>query len=115
MISKLKELRNKTKTSQRTLAKFLNVDQTAISRWENTSDEPNISTLIKIAGYFNISLDYLLGRTEIDIFLSVEEQRQLAEDPLIVVFKGFRSLSDEEQKRMIDYINFLIVAKISQQ
>ncbi len=42
----------------------LNMAQNTISRYESGEREPGISELILIADYFNISIDYLLGRTD---------------------------------------------------
>ena len=40
------------------------MNQNTISRYENLEREADYSTLIKIADYFGVSLDYLLGRTD---------------------------------------------------
>ena len=61
---RLKELRKKRKISQLKLALDLNMNQNAISRYENRNREADYETLIKFADYFDVSLDYLLGRTE---------------------------------------------------
>lgn len=62
---RLKELRKERNISQLKLALDLNMNQNAISRYENLEREADYETLIKLADYFNVSLDYLLGRTEI--------------------------------------------------
>ena len=59
---KLKELRQKRKISQLKLALDLNMNQNSISRYENMEREADYETLIKFADYFNVSIDYLLGR-----------------------------------------------------
>ena len=61
---RLKELRKKKGISQLRLATELNTTQNTISRYETGEREPGIDELIKIADYFNVSLDYLIGRTE---------------------------------------------------
>lgn len=61
---RLKELRKAKKLSQLRLAIDLNMNQNAISRYENVEREADYETLIKFADYFNVSLDYLLGRTD---------------------------------------------------
>lgn len=50
--------------SQTKLSMDLNISQNAISRYENGLREPDFSTLILIADYFNVSIDFLLGRTD---------------------------------------------------
>ena len=60
---RLKELRKKKGISQLRLATDLNTTQNTISRYETGEREPGIDELIKIADYFNVSVDYLIGRT----------------------------------------------------
>lgn len=50
--------------SQITLAMELNMNQNSISRYETGEREADYATLIAFADYFNVSLDYLLGRTD---------------------------------------------------
>ena len=63
-IFRLKELRKKKRISQVMLAMDLNINQNSISRYETGEREADYATLIAIADYFNVSIDYLLGRTE---------------------------------------------------
>lgn len=62
MIKNLKALRTQRGISQRDLAEVIMVSQQSINKYENHNVEPDIQTLIKIADYFNVSLDYLVGR-----------------------------------------------------
>ncbi len=66
---RLKELRLKHGISQLKLAMDLNLNQNSISRYENGTRQADYETLIKLADYFNVSIDYLLGRTDIPNFL----------------------------------------------
>ena len=61
---KLKELRKEKGISQLKLAMDLSMNQNTISRYETEERQADYETLIKIADYFNVSRDYLLGRTE---------------------------------------------------
>lgn len=58
---RLKELRQEKNLSYRQLGKNTGFSDTAIRRWENGIQIPNIETLIAFAKYFNVSTDYLLG------------------------------------------------------
>ena len=60
---RLKEIRNSKGISQLKMAMDLNTNQNTISRYETGEREPGINELIKIADYFNVSVDYLLERT----------------------------------------------------
>lgn len=60
---RLKELRKRRGISQLKLALDLNMNQNTISRYENLEREADYETLIRFADYFDVSLDYLLGRS----------------------------------------------------
>lgn len=61
---RLKQLRESNKITQLKLALDLGTNQNTISRYETGEREADYATLIKIADYFNVSLDYLLYRTD---------------------------------------------------
>lgn len=61
---RLRELRKARRITQVRLAMDLNMSQNTVSRYENGEREPGIAELIKIADYFDVSVDYLLRRTE---------------------------------------------------
>ena len=61
---RLRDLRTKKKISQLKLAMDLNMNQNTISRYENMEREADYETLIRFADYFDVSLDYLLGRVD---------------------------------------------------
>lgn len=61
---RLKELRKKKGISQLKLAMDLSMNQNTISRYETEERQADYKTLIKIADYFNVSIDYLLERTD---------------------------------------------------
>ncbi len=60
----LRKLRKEKGISQLKLALDLNMSQNTISRYETGEHEPGINELIRIADYFDVSVDYLIGRTE---------------------------------------------------
>lgn len=61
---RLKLLRKQFKISQLKLAMDLNMNQNSISRYETEQRQADYETLIKFADYFNVSIDYLLERTD---------------------------------------------------
>lgn len=64
MLFRLKELRKSRNLSQIRLSIDLNINQNTISRYENGIRQADYKTLILFADYFDVSLDYLLGRTD---------------------------------------------------
>ena len=61
---RIKELREEKNLSQGRLAEIIETSQRNIGRWENGENEPSYSQLIKLANFFNCSLDYLVGRED---------------------------------------------------
>ena len=61
MIQNLRTIRVQRKKTQSDIAKLTGFNQTYVSKWENGEREPDIATLIKLANYFNVSLDELVG------------------------------------------------------
>ena len=60
----LQELREDNNLSQQELGEILNFTGQTISYWELNKREPDIETLIKIAKYFDVTLDYLCGKED---------------------------------------------------
>jgi len=62
---RIKELREEKGLSQIELAKLLNISNTTLSQYETNQRVPSDEIKIKLAEFFNCSVDYLLGRTDI--------------------------------------------------
>lgn len=61
-MNKLKELRKSKKLTQEAFCKIIGVTQGALSGWENGRYEPDLKSVHKMADYFGVTVDYLLGR-----------------------------------------------------
>ena len=61
---KLKELRAARGCSQKVVADFLGCSTVVYSRYETGAREPSSDTLSKLASFFNVTVDYLIGREE---------------------------------------------------
>lgn len=59
----IKELRKEKNISQSALAAQIGVSQKAIDYWERGINEPKASYVVKLADFFDVSADYLLGRS----------------------------------------------------
>lgn len=66
-MNNIKKLRINQGLTQRQLAEMVNVEQTAVSKWETGVSVPSRETEIKLAEIFNVSLDQLAGRENIII------------------------------------------------
>lgn len=67
---RIKQLRTKLNMSQSELGASLNITQQAIARWESGATEPDHLNINRLADLFDVSTDYLLGKTDIPQFLS---------------------------------------------
>ena len=63
--SRIRDLREDSDKKQIELAKNLNIDQSTYSDYENGKINIPIDQLIKIADFYNVSLDYLVGRDDV--------------------------------------------------
>lgn len=62
--TRLIEQRKLNKITQRQISDYLHVSQPSYVRYENGTSEPSLENLVKIADFFDVSVDYLLGRKE---------------------------------------------------
>ena len=61
---RLKELRIEKGVEQKQVAVELGITQRRLSSWESGTYEPDIEWLKKLANYYNVTVDYLIGRTD---------------------------------------------------
>ena len=62
--SRLKELRQSMRLSQKKMAEMLGVSQSSIDRYERNTARPTVENFLVYADYFDVSLDYIFGRCE---------------------------------------------------
>lgn len=63
-MERLRKLRDELGVTQQTVADALKVSRPAYTKWENGEREPDNDTLLKLSDYFNVSVDYLLEKTD---------------------------------------------------
>ncbi len=80
MKNRLKELRHEKNLSQKDLAKKLNISQQAISLYEKGDREPKIDTWQKLADFFKVPTEYLMGITNDRVTLTVNDLNPAEED-----------------------------------
>lgn len=64
MHKKIKQLREHHGLAQKDVAASLGVNPSAVTRWETGEKRPDLVNLVKLADLFDVSIDYLLGRTD---------------------------------------------------
>ena len=65
MFQRIRDLREDNDLTQNQIATLLNISQSTYSRYENGELEIPIQTLIKLANYYNTSIDYLVNLTDV--------------------------------------------------
>lgn len=96
MIKNLKKLRTQKGISQQQLANAIGISQQSINKYENHKIEPDINTLIAFADFFNTSVDYLIGNTEINHVIEEITHYDLNEDESLLI-EGYRKLNEKEK------------------
>mgnify|MGYP006428516991 CR=1 FL=1 len=96
--SRLKKLRKEKNLTQTELGKIINVSASTIGMYERENRKPTPETLNQIADYFEVTTDYLLGRTN---------QKYFKQDETIS-FHAKGELNDEDMKMVKDLIDRLV-------
>lgn len=94
-------LRKKKGLTQKQLAGILGLDQTAISNWERGKGLPDNTNQFKLANYFNVSLDYLLGRDSSDDALLTLKISNID----LITHAAKNGLSVEDLMEFIEFFN----------
>ena len=102
MLINLKRLREEASISQRTLAEAIGVSQQSVNKYENHNIEPDIETLIRIADFFDTSVDYLIGHSAVRD-RSIEVRVSELDEEELLFLKQYRSLT-KKQKNAIDVV-----------
>lgn len=102
-MNRIKELRIEQELSQSNMAENLGISRFVLANYEREINQPAPDMLIKIADFFGVSIDYLLGREDdfgmvnvVSIDLSDEEKRLL---------QDYRSLAEPLKKMIRDTIS----------
>ena len=103
--NKIKQLREEKNITQANLAKLLDVSPSTVGMWEQNRRTPDIEILKKLSDILNVSVDYLLGKTDV---------RNYLEDPNITIALhsdetslDYSDLSDEAKKEVQDFIEYV--------
>ena len=98
---RLKELRHEKNVLQKDVANYLNITTSAYGFYEQGKRIPDSETLTKLANYFNVSLDYLVGKTNMKNHSNSEETIALHSD------YDYKDLPDEARKEIENYIEYI--------
>ena len=108
---RLKKLREATGLSQYSFAKQFGVAQSTVGSWEAGKREPNFATAQRLADFFNVSVDYLLGRTDEKSPAPQEPSASLAYSPLEQeIIKAYRAAPPVLQEAVLNVLHIPIPA-----
>lgn len=96
-----KELRIEKNLSQEAIAKELDVSPALISKWENNLSTPGPEMLEYIADYFDVSTDYLIGRTNDRRYFKLNDD---SIEDFNLLFNKYKGLSDSDKEFMKNMI-----------
>ena len=103
---RLIKLRKELNLTQEELAQKIGYTRTAISAWEIGRNEPSNSDTIKLAEYFGVSTDYLLGKSDI-------RNPEVQEDPLGLAkigfsMKDYNPPTDKQREQLAELIKVVL-------
>lgn len=103
MLKKLKVLRDERGVSQQKLADVIGMSQSSINDYENRGIEPDITTLVRIADYFETSVDYIVEHTHIRRKIEEVSEYALNERESALI-NGYRAIPASSRKVIDDMI-----------
>ncbi len=103
--SRLKSLRGKK--TQQEVADSLGLSRASYSHYENNRVEPDAAMLSKMADYFDVSIDYLLGREAVKKNKSANIESDLNDEQTNLMFDGWLEMSEEQRQEALDFMEFL--------
>ncbi len=101
---RLKELRKINNKTQDEIATLLNMSQVSYGRYELETSEPTIDTLCKLANYYDVSLDYLIGRDYRNQFSYLTEDEKL-------LLTDYRQLTQKNKFTILGELKGLLIAQ----
>ncbi len=110
---RLYELRKSKNISQEELAELLDVSRQSISKWENDKAYPEMTRLLFMSEYFDVSLDYLMRGTEENENKEEVSVSYKAKNMLMVWNSFVSNLSDKQRKLIIVLYILLICVFIA--
>lgn len=99
------ELRKEKKLTQKELAEKINVSDKAVSRWETGKGYPDVTSLLSLSEYFDVSVNELLAGKR----LTVENIRETADENLISVFEQVQKNKKQQNLQVTVYTSVLII------
>lgn len=104
--TRLRELRNRTKLSQQELANIIGVSKSSINMYERGEREPSVDTLGAFADFFDVQIDYLLGKTGDSRGPKAAKKYNKMVLDIVEAYRLARGLTKEEIEDRLDWEGF---------
>ena len=101
------KLRKEKEVGQKELAVLLNMSVATISNYEKGVHSPDLSTICKLADYFQVTTDYLLGRTSYRCAPEILDDYLITDLTINNILNTLLSLSPEARSAVIHYANYM--------
>ncbi len=99
---RLKSLRDEKAVTQEELSNYLGVGRPTIAGYETKGKQPSFEILKKIANFFNVSIDYLLGRTDMRQLIKEQKKSDSTSDEISKEIYNLSPESQAELKKLIE-------------
>lgn len=111
---RIKELRIQRNIQQKDLASALEIAANTLSQYETGKREPDQETLMKLADYFNVTTDYLLGRSESQEARAAENEKKPddigLEENIIIYCRDGKTIKKKMSKEKMDMLSSMLDA-----
>ena len=98
---RLKELRQGRKLRQIDVALAIGIDRTTYVKYENQQSEPSIDILKRIAGFYGVSIDYLVGFSDLTLSADIESSKVLDSKNEMELIDIYRQLNTSGQSFLL--------------
>lgn len=108
-MNRIKELRTEKGLFQSDVAKYIGKSERIVGFYEKGERDPNTDTLLKLSELFDVSIDYILGKTDVKNVQTVD-----LDDIDIAFASGIRGLNKENQETLKNIIKGLLAKQKSE-
>ena len=103
---KLRELRKEKNITMKKIGEIIGVSESAVSQYENGKRQPDHETLTKLADFFEVSIDYILGRTD-DRYQKPGEENIKFDEFTYAMYNESKELTEEDKQALLGMARLL--------
>ena len=112
LIERILDLMKKNGIKAAKLTADLGMGKSSVTDWKNKKAKPSYGALVKIAEYFNVSVDYLQGKTDDpNSDESIKSKIELPPDFMYSFYEGYREIDDDDRAILHNLMEKMRIAK----